>query len=238
MDTALLQVAAVPALAAIPGLEHGFERRRASPPGESREGVRERVARGLQDLGRLFLMQQVHGARVVRAPFEGRPEADAAVALAAGVVLGVETADCLPVLLVDPARRSVAAVHAGWRGTASEVAVRAVEAMRDQGSRAEDLVAALGPGIGPCCYEVGDELRPAFDKWGGDVFRLGPRSRPPSTAASGTRKAAPRSCTSPVCKRRRCSGYFRTCPSALACRSATRPLPPPSASWSSPAWTA
>jgi hypothetical protein len=123
-------------------------------------------------------MRQVHGTRVVEAPWEERPEADAAIARGDGLVLGVETADCLPILLVDPARRAVGAVHAGWRGTASEVAMRAVESLRAQGSRSEDLVAALGPAIGPCCYEVGDELRPAFDRWGGDLFRPGPRGRP------------------------------------------------------------
>jgi hypothetical protein len=123
-------------------------------------------------------MKQVHGTQVLRAPWEGTPEGDAAIAGEAGWILGVETADCLPLLLVDPRRRAVAAVHAGWRGTAAGVARRAVEALRDGGSRSADLLAALGPGIGPCCYEVGDELRAAFGPRGSELFRPGPRGRP------------------------------------------------------------
>ncbi|HEV2444829.1 MAG TPA: polyphenol oxidase family protein, partial [Candidatus Sulfopaludibacter sp.] len=71
--------------------------------------------------------------------------------------------DCIPILLVDESRRAVAAVHAGWRGTAARIAARAVDAMRLRfGSRPEDLHAAIGPGIGPCCYEVGAEVAAQF----------------------------------------------------------------------------
>src|SRR5262249_14261537 len=102
--------------------------------------------------------------------------------------LGVETADCLPILLVDPGRRRVGAVHAGWRGTASGVAMRAVEALVAQGSRPEDLLAALGPGIGPCCYEVGDELPSALGGWGAALFRPGARGRPPLDVRTANRR--------------------------------------------------
>jgi hypothetical protein len=122
-------------------------------------------------------MRQVHGATVVIAPWEGTPEADAAVATDPGLLVGISTADCLPVLLVDPRRRAVAAVHAGWRGTASRVVARAVEALIAGGSRPADLVAALGPGIGPCCYEVGEELRAAFGPGADAFFRPGPGGR-------------------------------------------------------------
>jgi YfiH family protein len=111
------------------------------------------------------------------APWEGRPEGDAAVASAPGLILGIETADCLPVLLVDPRRRAVAAVHAGWRGTAAGVSGAAVAALVAGGSKAEDLVAALGPGIGACCYEVGQEVKTAFGAGGAAFFRPGPRGR-------------------------------------------------------------
>jgi len=178
METALLRAVKVPALAAIPGLVHGFEQRLGSKHSESREASRERVGRGLAAFGRLLLLKQVHGARVLHAPWEGMPEADAATARDAGLFLGVETADCLPLLLVDPKRGALGVAHAGWRGTAAGVATRAVEALVSQGSRPEDLLAALGPAIGPCCYEVGDELRPAFEEWGGDLFRTGARGRP------------------------------------------------------------
>ncbi|MCG6922290.1 MAG: peptidoglycan editing factor PgeF [Acidobacteria bacterium] len=170
--------ATVPALSALPGLVHGFEQRGRSEPGESREEGRARVRAALDRSGRLFLMRQVHGATVLDAPWEGTPEADAAVSGERGVLVGVATADCLPVLLVDPVRRVAAAVHAGWRGTVAFVVTRAVEALLARGSRPDDLVAALGPGIGPCCYEVGEELRDAFGPEGEDFFRAGPRGRP------------------------------------------------------------
>lgn len=173
-----LRIATVPALAAVPGLLHGFEQRPLPGGGESRETTRGRVAAVLAPFGRLLLMKQVHGATVVSAPWEGRPEADAALAEAPGVLLGVETADCLPILLVDPRRRAVAAVHAGWRGTAAGVVASALAALRSRGTDPCDVLAALGPAIGACCYEVGDELRPAFGAEGQAFFRPGPRGRP------------------------------------------------------------
>ncbi len=174
-----LASATVPSLAAIRGLVHGFERRDGAPSfAETREESRRRVAEGLAPLGRLLLLKQVHGASVVRAPWDGTPEADAGTASGTGLLLGIETADCLPVLVVDPRRRALAAAHAGWRGTAQGVAARAVEALLAEGSRAGDLVAALGPCIGPCCYEVGDDVRTAFGASGDGLFRPGPAGRP------------------------------------------------------------
>jgi len=157
-----LRVTTVPALEAVPGLVHGFEQRLGPAGWETRAEGRGRVAAALRDHGRLLLLKQVHGARVVAAPWQDTPEADAATCEGAGLVLGIETADCLPVLLVDPRRHAVAAAHAGWRGTAAGVACRAVESLVAAGSRPGDLVAALGPSIGPCCYEVGDDVRRAF----------------------------------------------------------------------------
>jgi hypothetical protein len=114
---------------------------------------------------------------VQEAPFSGRPEGDAAIAFEASLLLGIETADCLPVLLVDPHRGSVAAAHAGWRGTAKGVTRAALSRLVAAGSRPADILAALGPGIGPCCYEVGDELRQEFP--GGEAFfSPGPGGKP------------------------------------------------------------
>jgi len=147
-----------------------------------RERIRENYGILLRAVGlegrQWMYLHQVHGARVVRAPWEGTPEADAGLANEPGFIVGVETADCLPLLLVDPEEHRVAAVHAGWRGTAARVAARAVEALRAAGSRPEYLLGALGPSIGPCCYEVGDELRAAFGDEGAELFRPGPRGRP------------------------------------------------------------
>jgi polyphenol oxidase len=173
-----LRTARVPALGAIPGLVHGFEQRAPGDGAETQEQGRARVAEALLGRGRLLLLKQVHGATVVEAPWDGMPEADASVATSAGWLLGIKTADCLPVLLVDPSRRLVAAAHAGWRGTAAGVVGRAVEALVARGSRPQDLVAALGPGVGSCCYEVGEELRTAFGASGAVFFRPGPNGRP------------------------------------------------------------
>ena len=187
-----LEAVRVPAFAAVPGLVHGFERRMPSAPSESREETRRRVAAALRVQGRLLSLQQVHGALVAEAPFEGTPTADAALATAAGLILGIETADCLPVLLVDPARRFVAAAHAGWRGTAAGVVGHAVCALVAHGSRPQDLLAALGPGIGPCCYEVGNELREALGPASAAFFCPGPRERPHLDVRAANRAALER----------------------------------------------
>lgn len=173
-----LRLAQVPALAALPGLVHGFEQRLGPDGWETREEGRRRVAAALHSQGRLFLLRQVHGARVQVAPWEGTPDGDAALAGVPGLLLGIETADCLPVLLVDPVLRRVAAAHAGWRGSAAGVTAAAARALIERGSRPEDLLAALGPAIGACCYEVGEELREAFGPQGAGFFRPGPRGRP------------------------------------------------------------
>lgn len=174
-----LITATVPLLDDVPGLVHGFERRAPTATTvETRDETRARVARALQAAGRLLLLRQVHGAAVVEAPWDGFPEADAALAWDAGHILGIETADCLPLLLVDTDRRVVAAAHAGWRGTALGVATRLVEALLAGGSRPPSLRAALGPSIGACCYEVGEDVREAFGARGDGFFRPGPRGRP------------------------------------------------------------
>jgi len=168
----------VPALSVLPRLVHGFGRRAPGPSPETREATAGRVAAELDGSGRLLLLRQVHGAVVAPAPWSGTPEADAAVAAQPALVLGIQTADCLPVLLVDPQRRLVAAAHAGWRGTAAGVTRQIVRELVARGSRPGDIVAALGPGIGPCCYEVGEELREAFGPAGAVFFRPGSPGKP------------------------------------------------------------
>lgn len=112
--------------------------------------------------GRLRTVSQVHGTRVVRAGAD-QEKADGMVTDEPGIVLGIMAADCVPMLLADTKLRAVAALHAGWRGTAAGMAQEGVAAMaREFGSRAEDLVAAVGPAIGPCCYAVGEEVAASF----------------------------------------------------------------------------
>ena len=86
------------------------------------------------------------------------------VSATAGETIGVRVADCLPLLLVDPNRKAVAAVHAGWRGSAAGIATLAVERMREcYGSRPEDLEAVIGPCISAALYEVGEDVAGNFD---------------------------------------------------------------------------
>jgi polyphenol oxidase len=177
MTDLVLRAVRAPALDRIAGLVHGFEQR---PRGalETREAARRRLAEALAPHGRLLFLRQVHGAARHRAPWEGDPEGDAGVVTDPGWLIGIETADCLPVLLVDPRRRAAAAAHAGWRGTRAGVVTQAVQSLRELGSHPAGLAAALGPAIGPCCYEVGEELKAAFGPDGEPFFRPGPRGRP------------------------------------------------------------
>jgi polyphenol oxidase len=96
-------------------------------------------------------------------PCGDAPAGDGIITRQPGLLLGVQTADCVPILLADTAKRVVAAIHAGWRGTLARVAAKTVGRMRQEfGTRPEDVVAAIGPAIGRCCYQVGPEVAQAF----------------------------------------------------------------------------
>lgn len=120
---------------------------------------RERLAQALP--AEPLWLKQVHGAAVaVHAGLTGaEPEADAAVAFGPGRVCAVLTADCLPVLFCDRSGSRVAAAHAGWRGLRAGVLEASVEALACAPS---ELIAWLGPAIGPRAYEVGEDVRSAF----------------------------------------------------------------------------
>lgn len=98
-------------------------------------------------------------------------DADALVAERAGIVAGVRTADCVPILLVAPQQKWAAAVHAGWRGTIADIAGEAVRAAERAAVRPSGVLAALGPSIGSCCYEVSLELGEEFERAGLPVLR-------------------------------------------------------------------
>jgi YfiH family protein len=170
--------ATVELLSSVPGLVHGFGRRLDGGRFETRDENRSRVAQLLARHGRLHLMKQVHGVTVVEAPWPEPTEADAGISALPGELVGIKTADCLPVLLVDPRRREVAGAHAGWRGTAAGVCLQALQALLSRGSRVDDVLAALGPCIGPCCYEVGDDVRSAFAREADHVLRAAAGARP------------------------------------------------------------
>lgn len=156
--------------------------------GDVRERVEENHRRLAEAagaaLGALHTVKQVHGARVVEAaevrgeegtgvPRPPEAEADALWTERPGDWVAVGTADCVPVLLVDPDGRRVAAVHSGWRGTDAEISARAVEALVARGARPERLLAAVGPCIQRCCYEVSDELAQRFTaRFGPEVVHV------------------------------------------------------------------
>lgn len=103
--------------------------------------------------------------RVVTARGNGQPPApaDGLVTAQPGVMLSMRFADCVPILLHDPRRKAVGLVHAGWRGTLQNVATAAVRAMTEElGCAGQDIIALIGPSIGPCCYEVGAEVAQTF----------------------------------------------------------------------------
>jgi len=117
----------------------------------------------------IVTVHQIHSARVVSnhgmppRPDDSRLDADALLENTPGVTIGVRTADCVPILLADPVQRAVAAVHAGWRGTAAHIVQAAIRSMTDEfGTRPQDLLAAIGPSIGSCCYQVGPDVAKEF----------------------------------------------------------------------------
>ena len=152
---------------------HGWTTRGLALPGADEPGSSD-WPRLATDAGlapeRIVRLRQVHGADVVEARTgltNGGRAADALVSRDPGVLLTVRVADCVPLLIADRSLGAVAAVHAGWRGTGAGVAQRAVEAMIGTfGCRVADLAAALGPSIGPCCYEVGSAVRDALQEAG------------------------------------------------------------------------
>lgn len=133
------------------------------------EENRQRLLRAVGVAGPLHVVRQVHGAVVARVRAGDDPsaiariEADALITDDPGVTLGVFVADCIPALIVDPRTGSVAAAHAGWRGTLAGVLPAVVRALVDElGARPDDLRVVLGPAIGSCCFEVGAEVVAAF----------------------------------------------------------------------------
>ncbi|MDQ2777265.1 MAG: peptidoglycan editing factor PgeF [Acidobacteriota bacterium] len=134
--------------------EHGFGTREANPKVD-------------------ITLRQVHSNRVVYANglHDREEEGDALITDHTGQSIGIRTADCVPILLLDSKNRAIAAVHAGWRGTASEIVKTVVVAMNERfRSEPADIYAAMGPSIRPCCYEVGEDVAAKFSalfpEWG------------------------------------------------------------------------
>lgn len=171
------------------GLLHGFMGRRGGKStgaygglnlsyrvGDDNKIVSENVcdmkaAVGIHD-GRIVTMKQVHGDQVLEVTDKKIKEAgecDGMVTAEPGIFLGVLSADCVPILFVAPEHRRVAAVHAGWRGTLAGIAAKTVRQFKqNHGISAGAIEAAIGPAIGRCCYEVGDDdvAQPMRERWG------------------------------------------------------------------------
>lgn len=132
-----------PLLSELDWLEHGFGTRHSALSQQA-----------------MSSLKQIHSAAVVSAETPGCVgEGDALVTSRAGLSVSIRTADCYPILLADTRQKLVAAVHAGWRGTAARITAAAVGHMKSQPA---DLRVAIGPGIGACCYEVGAEVAHQF----------------------------------------------------------------------------
>ncbi len=171
-----------PLLAALPGVRHGFFTREGGVSGgvyaslnvgrgshDDPAAVEENRARAAAWFGlapeALLTAYQVHSADALDADaFTGgvRPEGDAVVARAPGVVCGALAADCAPVLLADEEARVVAAAHAGWKGALGGIVDATVASMERAGARRSRIVAAVGACIAPASYEVADDFRAAF----------------------------------------------------------------------------
>lgn len=147
----------LPLLDGIDGLVHGFTVRGSDPLAA--------LADAAGSARPLATLRQVHGrtVRVLEAEEaistgEARAPGDAILTARRDAALGVATADCVPILLADTAGGFIGAVHAGWRGTVASILPAALEALRTRGADPARLRIAMGPCIGPCCFEVGDEV--------------------------------------------------------------------------------
>ena len=179
-----LNILCAASLSKIPWLVHGFSTRAAGSsraygghalnlgftPDDSKAAVEHNRAAFSHELTAsswpLVTPRQVHSDTIhfVDAPSKSQLVGDGLITSTPGLLLAIQTADCLPVILVDPKRRVVSVFHAGWRGTLKRIVEKGVGEMRRRfGTRPRDLKAAIGPGIHGCCYQVGREVRDQFE---------------------------------------------------------------------------
>jgi YfiH family protein len=130
-------------------------------------GLFVNAATGGKEILGMVTLRQIHSSlirRVTADDISTSLKGDGLLTGQPGVLLGIQSADCIPVLVADRKKRAVAAFHAGWRGTLARIVENGVGRMRVEfGSKPEHLIASIGPGIGQCCYSVGDEVREQFE---------------------------------------------------------------------------
>jgi polyphenol oxidase len=195
-----INVIHVPQLGKFPWLVHGFSTRPGGFSGvygkgqlnlgftkdDARATVEQnraafgkalKATNGKSGLWPLITLRQVHSdiIRFIDSPLKSPPVGDGLITSTPGLLLAIQTADCLPIILVDPMRRAVGVFHAGWRGTLKRIVEKGVgEMQRLFNARPHDLRAVIGPGIRACCYEVGEEVREKFESqfaYAGKLFR-------------------------------------------------------------------
>ncbi len=138
-------------LSSIPGIRHQFGTRRDAPP----EGV--------------ITVNQVHGTEILYVSAsspcwgEGQSGYDVLITDRPGIPIAVKTADCLPILMAEPKRGIVAAVHAGWKGTLARVVEKTIDRILSEGGKIENITAALGPNMGADCYEIETDVARSFE---------------------------------------------------------------------------
>jgi len=140
----------------VPGIVHGFGTRIEPVPAPFLPDWESQRPR----------WKQVHGTNCVevKTPAQACGDVDAVFSDQTGIPIPVMTADCVPILLAHKEGKRVAAVHAGWRGTRARILANLWKALQERGESPENWVAAIGPSIGPCCYEVSPELADDFAK--------------------------------------------------------------------------
>lgn len=126
------------------------------------------LAQSLQiDKSDFVFPKQTHSANVgiVRSSIDIFPDTDALITNIPGICISVRTADCVPILLFDPVKKAIAAIHSGWKGTVQKISQKTIELMHDEfGTNPSDLVTGIGPSIGPKVYEVGPEVVEVFNE--------------------------------------------------------------------------
>ena len=181
-----LQILEAPSLARLGWLVHAFSTRPGGASDlsgarvlnlgftdwDSRDRVLENRKKFFAAIGaskmRVVTLRQIHSdipqrVDAASARADEAPQGDALFTREPSILLAVQTADCVPILLADTKRHAVAAIHAGWRGTLRRIAAKTLGRMQmELGTRPEDVIAALGPGIGRCCYEVGSDVAREF----------------------------------------------------------------------------